>query len=131
MVKTKNNIKCLSKVLDQYVRLKQLHNALASFCWRKGTSFLQMIFHSFNKERSFGRIWTWFTEKEKLMYLALRLQWPILGEPNPTVIRFRTGMYILHHKIKVISQNNFVLICNDRSLWGKQWSQTASTNCLS
>lgn len=34
-VKTKNNIKCLSKVLEQYVRLKQLHYALASFCWRR------------------------------------------------------------------------------------------------
>ena len=36
---------------------------------------------------------------------------------------------MFHHRIKVIAQNNFVLICSDPSLKGDKWIQTMPAKC--
>ncbi len=41
-------------------------------------------------------------------------------------------MEMFHHRIKVITQNNFVLICSDPSqwpFWGDKWTQTMPAKC--
>ena len=36
---------------------------------------------------------------------------------------------MFYHRIKVITQNNFVLICSDPSCQGDKWTQTMPAKC--